>query len=461
MDTSELRRLFLFDHLADEQLAEIVSVSDEVAFEDGEILWREGQPAEAWWVLLDGRVELLRRSDHELSVVGVMDQPGRWAGGFLAWTESAGYLATGRGGSNGRVLRVPSDALGRLAREWFPFGVHMIEGFFSTVRGMEAMARQRAGLVALGTLAAGLAHEINNPAAAAARAAEALRETTDALLASLVTLGERSLTAEQFVALDALRRQLQPSSALTDPLAVADREEELLDWLEQHGVDDAWRFAPALAAAGATIEWCEQSSEVLTEATLSPGLEWVASTAAMSALLTEISESTRRVSGLVEGVKSYSQLDRASLQEVDVTEGLDSTLLVLGSKLRNGITVKRDYAPDLPKIAAHPSELNQVWTNLIDNAVDAMDGEGTLRLSTRADDTHVIVEVTDTGPGMPPDVQRRAFEPFFTTKDVGHGTGLGLDISRRIIVDRHHGDIAIESTPGRTVITVRLPRTAA
>ncbi len=192
--------------------------------------------------------------------------------------------------------------------------------------------------------------------------------------------------------------------------------------------------------------------------TLEPGVEWVASTLSTQALLSEMRESTARISTLVDAVKSYSQLDRASLQLIDITEGIESTLVMLGHKLPDGITVVRDYATDAPSIEANPGELNQVWTNLIDNAIDAMDGEGTLRISTRADRDDLVVEIGDTGPGMRPEVQARAFEPFFTTKDVGKGTGLGLDISRRIIVERHHGQITIDSGPNETVLCVRLPR---
>ena len=285
-----------------------------------------------------------------------------------------------------------------------------------------------------------------------------MRETCDSLLASLVLMAERSLTSEQFTALHRLRAEIDPSSATTDPLALADRESELLDWLDDHEVDDSWRIAPPLAAAGVDVDWCERLAEVLDGPTLGPGLDWVAGTLAVSVLLTEIAESTRRVSGLVAAVRSYSQLDRATLQVIDVTEGIESTLVVLGHKLGEGITVQRDYGPDLPQIEAIPSELNQVWTNLIDNAIDAMDGQGTLSLTTRLDGDDMVVEVADTGPGMPPEVQARVFEPFFTTKDVGRGTGLGLDISHRIVVDRHRGAIDIESTPGGTVMRVTLPR---
>jgi len=458
MDIDDLRAIFLFDGLSDEQLLELVAAGDEVHFDEGDVLFRQGAAADFWWVLIDGRVELLRRAGGEESVVSVMDRPGVWAGGFRAWADKAGYLATGRGTSPGLMLRIRAEALGERARAWFPFGVHMIEGFFQTVRNMEALSRQREALVALGRLAAGLAHEINNPASAAVRAVDALQETCGVLLSSLVRLAERSMPAEQFVAIDVLRREIDASSASIDPLAVADREEALADWLDEHGVNAAWRIAPVLATAGVDLAWCERAAEVLDGGTLEPGLEWVASTLSTAALLSEVKDSTGRVSALVAAVKSYSQVDRASLQLIDVTEGIESTLVMLAHKLGGGVTLIRDYGTDVPLTEANPAELNQVWTNIIDNAIDAMDANGTLRISIRASSEDVVVEIGDTGPGMPPDVQARAFEAFYTTKDVGKGTGLGLDISRRIIVDRHHGEITIDSRPGETVLRTRLPR---
>jgi len=453
----DLRGVFLFAGLSDEQLGELIAIGDEVRFDVGDVLFHEGEAADFWWVLLAGRVELLRRTRWEESVAGVMDRPGVWAGGFRAWSDQAGYLATGRAASPGAMLRVPAEALGEWARAWFPFGVHLIGGFFQTVRNLEALSRQQEGLAALGRLAAGLTHEINNPASAAVRAAGALRDTCDVLLSSLRRLAERSLSAEQFLAIDALRRELATGPASVSPLALADREEALADWLVVHGVAAAWDVAPALAAAGADVAWCERAGQILTGGTLAPGLEWVASGLSTAVLLSEVQEATERVSGLVAAMKSYTQLDRASLQFTDVTEGIDSTLVMLGEKLGDGVSVVRRYDANVPRIEANPADLNQVWTILIDNAIDAMNASGTLRISTRADTEHVVIEIADTGPGMAPEAQARAFEPFYTTKDVGKGTGLGLDIARRIIVDRHHGQITINSRPGETILRVQLP----
>ncbi|HMK10425.1 MAG TPA: cyclic nucleotide-binding domain-containing protein, partial [Acidimicrobiales bacterium] len=408
MDASELRPLFLFEGITDAQLGEMAAVGDVVTFEEGHELFREGDPADCWWVLLEGQVSVVRRAGREATVVMMtMDRPGQWAGGFHAWDESSQYLATGRAVTPGRMFRLPSWELGRLAREWFPFAVHLIQGFFQTVRRMDAMSRDRERLIGLGQIAAGLGHELNNPASASARAVDALHDSFDTLLASLVAMGERSLTADRFVAIDSLRREIDPSVANTDPLAVADRENALSSWLDQRGVKDAWRITPGLAAAGVDVAWCERAGAILEGDTLGPGLTWVESTLSTQALLTEIKESTARISALIDDVRSYAQLDRAPMQAIDVTEGIESTLKMLRAKLGDGVVVVRDYAEDLPQIDAFPAELNQVWTNLIDNAIDAMERQGTLRITTRTDGDEVLVEVSDTGPGMPLETQAR------------------------------------------------------
>lgn len=461
MPFGELRSLFLFEGLPDADLTRLATVGEEVSFREGDVLFEQGQPADHWWVLLEGRVGLFRRAGRVESLVATMEQPGQWAGGFLAWSDDAGYMATGRATSPGRMFRVAAGPFGQWARAVLPLGAHLITGFFRTVRNIEAAARQREALVALGTLAAGLAHEINNPASAAARAADALREAYGDLLTSLAQLTARSITASQFAALDSLRREMRPSEIRRDPLAMADREDELSEWLEGRGVAEAWRIAPALAGAGADVKWCNRAGAVLSDETLEPGLTWVASTLSASSVLDEMQGAISRVSTLVAAMKSYSQLDRAPVQVIDLTEGLESTLAMLGHKLRDGVKVVRDYGTDVPMVEANPGELNRVWTNLIDNAVDAMAGSGTLRLCTRADEDAVVVEVSDDGAGMTPEVRDHAFEPFFTTKDVGEGTGLGLDIVRRIVVENHGGDIVIASRPGETVLQIRLPRRRA
>jgi signal transduction histidine kinase len=322
--------------------------------------------------------------------------------------------------------------------------------------------RQRDALVTLGTLAAGLAHEINNPAAAASRSVDDLGQCCDALLEALTRLARDDITAAQFSALDELRREAGPSTGSPGPLdalAAADRESELAAWLERHGVPDPWGLASSLATGGIDTPWCERAHRALGDRALAPGLEWVSATVSSKSLLSELKDAVRRISELVAAVRSYSQVDRASAQRIDVHDGLESTLTMLGHKLKSGVTVVREYA-ELPDIEAYAGELNQVWTNLVDNAVDAMDGRGTLTVRTSAEGARVVVEIADTGPGMPPEVAARAFEPFFTTKDVGKGTGLGLDIARRIVVERHGGEIEIDSPAAEgkgTLMRVTLP----
>jgi len=453
----ELRSIDLFRGLTGQQLTELVAGGSEVDFHPGLELFHEGEHADFWWVLLDGAVDLIRHVGGEETVVARMDAPGRWAGGFRAWDDQGVYLATGRAATSGRVLRIPAEVLRERVNAWFPLGGHLIEGLYRTARSIEATARQRQSLAALGTLAAGLAHEINNPAAAAVRAADALDDACKGLVASVSRLASHQISAKQLEALDMLRQEVTGPVAALDALGMADLEDDLSEWLTRHGVDREWMIAPVLAAGGVDTGWCDRAAAILDGPALGPGLEWVASALSADTLLAEIKESSQRISALVGAVKSYTQMDRSSMQRIDVTEGLESTLVMLAQRLRDGVTVVRDYAADVPPVEAHAGELNQVWTNLIDNAVDAMEGKGTLRLSTRAGEDAVVIEIADTGRGMPPQVAARAFEPFFTTKDAARSTGLGLDIARRIIAERHGGTIEIDSRPGHTVLRVQLP----
>jgi signal transduction histidine kinase len=454
---SELRGLPLFAGLSDEQLDELVSAGSDVPFGTGEVIFHEGDHADAWWVLLDGSLDLVRHVARQEVVVGHFDVPGRWAGGFRAWDDHGVYLATARGVARGRTLRVPATDLGDLSARWFPFASHLIAGIYGTARSIEATARQRSALATLGTLAAGLAHEINNPASAATRASSELAAACDRLLDALQQMADASLTAEEFMAVNALRRELAPPTVLPDALDLADREEAVVAWLLDRRVDDAWGRGASLAAAGADVSWCERASSVLPAEALPSGVAWVASTVDVASLLSSVTESTRRVSELVTAMKDYSQMDRAPSQRFDVREGLESTLLIMAPRLRGGVQVVREWADGVPAVEGMPGELNQVWTNLVSNAVDAMEGVGTLTVSTRAVGDSVVVEVGDTGPGLSQDILDRAFEPFFTTKAVGRGSGLGLDIARRIVEDRHGGSITVESAPGHTVFRVSLP----
>ncbi len=328
----------------------------------------------------------------------------------------------------------------------------------------ELMLRQSEKLATLGKLSAGMAHELNNPAAAVLRGAGQLQSSFADLQQALTLLIRANLSPahlDLLAGIDATTRSRVRAPLYFDALRRADLESDLEDWLGSRGVEDAWEFAPALVSLGLGTKELDALIGSI-EASQVPGLlRWITSSYSIYALAEEISEGAGRVSEIVRALKSYSYLDQAPVQEVDLHEGLDTTLVILRSKLRQGIAVHREYAERLPRIEAYGSELNQVWTNLIDNAIDAMNGSGDLRLTTRHDNHWATVEIQDSGPGIPETIQANIFDPFFTTKEPGKGTGLGLSISHSIVVQKHRGQITVSSSPGATRFIVRLPRRLA
>jgi signal transduction histidine kinase len=342
--------------------------------------------------------------------------------------------------------------------------VHLIEGITQGLRSSQTIIGQRERLLSLGRLSAGLTHELNNPAAAAVRATASLRERVSKMRGKLAHLATSDVDPKSLVALTDLQEAAVEKMAKADklsPVEVGDAEDELSGWLDDHGIDDAWDLAPALVAAGVHTDWLDEVAESVPTTLLGDALHWVTYALETEQLMGEIEDSTGRISALVGAAKQYSQMDRAAHQDIDVRDGLKSTLVMLGHKIkeRGNITVVKDFDESLPTVPAHPAELNQVWTNLIDNAIYAMPDGGTLTVRTSREDGWVLVEICDTGVGIPPEMQQKIFEPFFTTKPVGEGTGLGLDISYRVITQRHGGDLRVKSRPGETRFQVRLPLT--
>jgi signal transduction histidine kinase len=467
----ELRGLFLFEKLSDEQLAWLCQEGRVIVAEPGQV-YTEGEPARYLYVLLSGTVVLSRRIGSDDVETSRSSSPGVYAGAFYAYLGDRvpqAYNNSMRVTERSRFFVLDAAKFAHLMTDWFPMAVHLLEGlFFGTKNAMEAIG-QRERLLALGALSAGLTHELNNPAAAAVRATAGLREHVVRLRQKLPALADGrhdgALITLLVELLDAAARRVTTAPELS-PLEASDLEDTVTDWLDDHGIGRSWELAPAFVAAGIGTDKLDTIAEAVAGATtsdgsgiLTPALHWLADTVETEQLLNEITDSVARISSLVGAAKQYSQLDRAPYQVVDIHELLDSTLAMLTGKIGDGITVVREYDRSLPKIPAFPGELNQVWTNLIDNAVAAMAGSGTLTIRTALDRERLLVEFGDTGPGVPAEIQDRIFEPFFTTKPVGSGTGLGLDISYRIVVTRHHGDLRVQSVPGDTRFRVWLPLT--
>ncbi|MGZ4610029.1 MAG: ATP-binding protein [Actinomycetes bacterium] len=462
---AELRTLFLFEALDDDKLSWLAETCRVEHRSAGEAVYTEGEEATCFFVLLDGTVLLSRRvADSEVEISRT-NQRGVYAGAtqaYLAPAEQRPYVNSLQSVTDSRLFVLEARAFATTIRTWFPMAMHLLEGLFVGMRASDALVGQRERLLSLGRLSAGLTHELNNPAAAAVRATSALRERVTKMRHKLALLAGGKLDTETLIRLTAVQEEAVerlPKAPKLTPMQVSDAEDELIDWLDGHSVTDGWDLAPTLVAAGVDCSWLDRVMSVVPAEHLENGLRWVTYALETEMLMNEIEDATHRISALVGAAKQYSQLDRAAHQFVDVHDGLDSTLVILGGKVTRGIRVEKDYDRTLPDIPAYPAELNQVWTNLSDNAIGAVDGQGTLTLRTALDGDEVLVEVADTGPGVPEDLRQRIFEPFFTTKPVGEGTGLGLDIAYRIVVQRHRGDLRLESSPGSTRFQVRLPLT--
>jgi signal transduction histidine kinase len=459
-----LRTLFLFEALDDERLAWLSERGGVEHRRAGELVYAEGQPATCFFVLLEGTVSMTRTvQGHELEITRT-NQRGVYAGAttaFVTTAKESAYQGSMLAVTASSFFVLDADDLGTALRDWFPMAMHLLEGVYVGIRRSSTIVGERERLLSLGRLSAGLTHELNNPAAAAVRATSALRERVAKMRSKLSALASGQIDPDVLVRFaaaqgDAIERKAKAPELST--VQTADAEDELGDWLDERGVTSSWDIAPILVSAGLDVPWLAELATDLDDEVFASGLGWITYALETEMLMDEIEDSTNRISNLVGAAKRYSQLDRAPFQELVVREGLKSTLAMLGHKIRKaGVEVVKDLEPDLPPVPGYPGELNQVWTNLIDNAIYAVGGTGRIYIRTRRDGEFFLVEIADNGSGIPPEAQSLVFAvPFFTTKGEA-GTGLGLVITHRIVVERHHGRIDFTTGPNGTQFNVRLP----
>lgn len=451
----ELRQSPLFASLSGDQI-HCIEEGREVKLATGETFVREGEVTEIFSVLLEGELRITRKYGNQ-EILMATHQPGMFSGEISLLLDLPA-LASVRAMRPSRLVVFNKEAFWKLLSSCPSVASEILRTMATRIRNVEGYSQQREKLMSLGTMAAGLAHELNNPAAAAARAAVHLQTTTTEVQAFACELNQRLTAAHWQILVEASDAALErvAKAERLDSMAQSDQEDAVSTWLEKLGVAEGWKLAAAFVSAGLDEQWLTSLTAQLPAEALADSLGWLEARISLKNLLNEIEQSTKRISELVKAVKSYSYMDQTPLQQVDVHEGLESTLTMLGHKLK-GVEVARDFDRTLPRLMAYGSELNQVWTNLLDNAADAVKPEGKICIRTFRDDGQVVVAIRDTGKGIPPEVQARIFEPFFTTKGVGSGTGLGLMISNRIVADRHGGEIEFESKPGLTEFRVRLP----
>ncbi|CAN5682047.1 ATP-binding protein [soil metagenome] len=460
----KLRRSALFEGFTDEQMTEVMEQGSEVQVPRGQFYAREGEPIEALCVVLEGEMRITKQVDGRDTVLNTYG-PGIFFGEvpLMAGTP---YLASGQALEDSRLFLLPKEEFRRMLSVYPSFSDAILTTMAWRVNHLQSVAQQRQQLESLGTLAAGLAHELNNPAAASVRAAGRLRECFEAMrsigmeVSRLAATGK--LTPEEIEGVERISAQALARAATAahgNSLESSEGEENMARWMEERGIgEEAWDYAATFAEAGLDVEFLEEISGAVESECIGEALRYQDAVLAVAGLVEEVESSTARVSSLVETMKAYSHMDQAPLREIDVNEELENTLAILAYRL-DSTEVERDYG-ELPTVTAYGSELNQVWTSLLENAVDAVAGDeaGHIRVRTSCESDRVLVSIEDDGPGIPEELQTRIFEPFFTTKGVGEGTGLGLDVSYRIVVGRHNGDIRVVSGPGDgTCMEVRLP----
>jgi signal transduction histidine kinase len=453
--TNDLRKITVFSDLNADQLAWLAQNFEEIKIPPGGIFVRPGDAAVWLAVILEGEVRFQREGDPDGPIFSAGTGQ---VTGYLPYSRLTHFAGTGRAVTATRIARLHRDLFPEMMRRIPEIGQRLVAIMADRIRETAKIENQRDKLMALGKLSAGLAHELNNPAAAAQRSTASLREALETVRGASIRLGRHPLSSEQREMILDFEQEAQQyvAPAPVDPLAQSDREERISSWLEERHVPDAWKLAPVLADVGVELPKLDGLAAEIGDQAVADALTRIASVLTIFKLIGEIESSTRRISDLVRAIKEYSYMDQAPLQEVDIHHGIENTLTILGHRLKQGIRVIREYESNLPSVCAYGGELNQIWTNLIDNAIDAMNGKGELRISTKLNFDRVMVEIADNGPGIPPEVVPRIFDPFFTTKGVGQGTGLGLDTACRI-AHKHHGDIRVTSKPGDTRFYIDLP----
>lgn len=451
----DLSSIPVFEGLPEEDYEWLAEHMTEIRLAPGEVGIEEGSPADRMFVVLEGEIRAVRsKPGFPAWVVRAPNLTG-----LLPYSRMTHFPATIRAVGETRVAAMRAEDFPEMLDRFPMLRPRLVSELADRIRRATQLQDQTEKLAALGKISAGLAHELNNPAAAVRRAASTLRDTFETFRVAAARLDAHLLTAEQRAAIPALERDLAKRAkpaAQMDSLERSDCEERIVACLTRHGVERAWELAPALVDAGCEASWFEDIMARFPEEALPDLLARVASSLTVDNLVSEIESAGTRIFDLVRVIKEYSYMDQAAEQEVDVHRGLENTLLMLKARWKHGVIVKLDFDRSLPKLCAHGSELNQVWTNLIDNAIDAMDGHGELTIRTAREQDRMLVEIRDTGSGIPPEIRDRLFEPFFTTKGVGKGTGLGLETAARIVRE-HGGEITVDSAPGDTRFQIRLP----